>query len=200
MLEDDVIRIGMDLDKDRLPRLFPLLGSGFDLRTEVDLMVSDWFCRQPGLAADYLQNRVQTIFLDGRAVDDPERAMLRDGSVLALSAAMPGLVGATFREGGRYAALRCEISHGEEKAAGEIKMGFLTVKLFNMVAAEIGPVFLQRAIRVKGGELALFLKRLPESFWQGCRNIRVGGRSVAASDLVSRIIEKQRVWLQVALF
>jgi hypothetical protein len=60
-----------------------------------------------------LEERVQTIFLDGRPVDDPATAVMGPGSVVALSASLPGLVGATMRKGGTYASLRSSISHTE---------------------------------------------------------------------------------------
>lgn len=197
MLEDQTSRVDIDIAEDQLRRFFPLLGGGFDILTEVDLTVSAWFCSQPGLATDYLKNRIQTIFLDGKAVDDPEKAIVKDGSTLALSAAMPGLVGATFRKGGRYAALRCEISHSREKASGKRITGLLTLKLFNMVAAEIGPVFLRQAVRVNGRALAVFLDRLPTFFWRGGPNIRLDGKALPTSDFSPQIIEKKYIWLKV---
>jgi hypothetical protein len=194
--QDDGAFLEINVAEDQLPRLFPLLGGGFGLRTDVDLTVSNWFGRQPGLSTDYLQNRVQTIFLDGRAVDDADRAVVRDGSTLALSAAMPGLVGATFRKGGRYAAMRSAISYDQEGEKTGAGTGFLTVKLFNMVAAEIGPLFLERGIRVQGRDLAAFLSRLPDAFRQGCGAVRLDGRPVAFSDLGSSIGGTPHVWLK----
>lgn len=186
----------IDVPADQLPRLFPLLGGGFGLRTEVDLTVSDWFGRQPGLSSEYLQSRVQTIFLDGKAVDDADRAVVRDGTTLALSAAMPGLVGATFRKGGRYAALRSAISYGGEGRGAGAGTGLLTLKLFNMVAAEIGPLFLERGIRVRGGGLVAFLARLPDAFRQGCGAVRLDGRPVAFAELDSRVGNLPYVWMK----
>ena len=183
--------------QERLSDFFPLLGGGFGLHTQVGLTLTEWFGRQPGLSVDYLQERVQTIFLDGRAVDDAERAVIRDGATLALSAAMPGLVGATFRKGGRYAALRSTISlQAQEPEAGAAR-GLLTLKLFNMVAAEIGPAFLRRAVRLPGGRLADFLDHLPRRFRQEWRSVRYEGQQAAFPDLVRKVSEAPWVWLKI---
>ncbi len=198
MQDEDVPLLEMDVPQDRLPGFFPLLGGGFEIHTEVGLTLSEWFARQPGLDARYLKERVQTIFLDGRAVDDADRAVLHDGATLALSAAMPGLVGATFRKGGRYAALRDVISYGGRddmpSIAGD---GTLRLKLFNMVAAEIGPLFLSRGIRVAGADLADFLETLPETFRRDCGATRLGGRPIVFTDLVSVLADAPRVCLRV---
>ena len=187
----------MEVPGDRLASLLPLLGGGFGLHTEVDLALSEWFGRQPGLSANYLRDRVQTIFLNGRAVDDADRAVVRDGATLALSAAMPGLVGATFRKGGRYAALRSAISYEGRNLRDGAGTGLLTLKLFNMVAAEIGPLFLARGVRVAGADLADFMQTLPQTFRRDCRAIRLGGRPISFPDLVSALAGKSHVWLRV---
>ncbi|NJL58424.1 MAG: hypothetical protein HC887_00995 [Desulfobacteraceae bacterium] len=49
---------------------------------------------------DYVLNRISTIFLDGKPVDCLDTAFVRNHSVVSLSAAMPGLVGAVMRRGG----------------------------------------------------------------------------------------------------
>ena len=58
--------------------------------------------------------------------------------VLALSGAMPGLVGATMRRGGYYARMREGITHEETgKADGGGEQGFVVVKLFNRPLADL---------------------------------------------------------------
>jgi len=57
-----------------------------------------------------VKEKISTIFLDGKAVDSPETALLREGSTLALSSAMPGLAGAILRRDGPYASLRSSIT------------------------------------------------------------------------------------------
>ena len=108
---------------------------------------------QLGIAEDYLENRVQTLFLNGKPVDDVDAMKVSDGSILALSAAMPGLAGATLRKGGKYAAFRQQISLGCDSPVLALRKGRITLKLFNQVAEEQGPALLRTGIEVSGGEL-----------------------------------------------
>jgi len=108
-------------------------------------------CDQFAIPADYVTDRITTIFIDNHPVDDLDRTIVQDGSRVTLSAAMPGLVGATMRRGGFYAALRQGISHvaGGVNAAGE--NGTVRVKLFNLLLAELGPLVLARGLILEPG-------------------------------------------------
>ena len=102
----------LTLKKNNLHHFFPLFQQG----VIVKILTGDYqgstfpYLEIP---AEYVENRIQTIFLDGKAVDDLGEAKVRDGSILALSAAMPGLVGATLRRGGAFASLRRSITFSE---------------------------------------------------------------------------------------
>jgi hypothetical protein len=104
---------------------------------------------QLGLGWDYVRDRVETVFLDGMVVDDLEHSVVRDGSTVTLSAAMPGLVGATLRRDGFYKAMRAEISWSA-RADGESTVapapGLVRVKLFNLILREVGPQLLSRGV------------------------------------------------------
>lgn len=101
-----------------------------------------------GLTPEYVQQRITTVFLDGKVVDVLEDAMLREGSRLALSAAMPGLVGATLRRSGPYAAMRAEITRAAEHEVHVCPAAttVVEVKLFNLLIDEIGPLLLERGV------------------------------------------------------
>jgi len=66
----------------------------------VGCSIKNLLCNQFDITPEYLSDRISTIFLNGKPVDDVESAIIKDNSILALSGAMPGLVGATFRKGG----------------------------------------------------------------------------------------------------
>ena len=106
-----------------------------------------------GIAEDYLENRVQTLFLNGKPVDDVDAMKVSDGSTLALSAAMPGLAGATLRKGGKYAAFRQQISLGSDSPVPVLRKGRMILKLFNQVTEEQGPAVLTKGIGISGGDL-----------------------------------------------
>ncbi len=102
----------------------------------------------------YVARRVQTVFLDGSVVDDLDVARLHDGATLSLSAAMPGLVGATLRRGGYYARMRADVSwhDGAEPERGASGApGTILVKLYNLLIREIAPSLLRRGVLVTPG-------------------------------------------------
>jgi hypothetical protein len=102
-----------------------------------------------GIDPAYVAERITTVFLDGQVVDSLETALVRPGSRIALSASLPGLVGATLRRSGMYAAMRASITAGAEPplpaaAAGDGEPA--QVKLFNMLIDELGPVLLRHGV------------------------------------------------------
>ena len=119
--------------------------------------VGDFLTGQLGIDPAYIRDRIATVFLDGSVVDDLTTAIVRPGSTLTLSAAMPGLVGATLRRGGFYSAMRSEISwKGDDDARQPLDgpPGTIRLKLFNSVMREIGPTLLQRGVLVDRREAA----------------------------------------------
>jgi hypothetical protein len=172
-------------DDKHLADFFCLLQRGFRVATRVGISVESILTREFGLDKDSL-DRIQTVFLDGKAVDDLESSFVKDGSVLALSAAMPGLVGATLRRGGYYAGLRSQITSSETPEYIRPKQGLITLKLFNLLIRALGPVFLKRGILVEGKVLRDFLAGQPSSFWTRCRAARLDGRKLEMDELLQR--------------
>jgi hypothetical protein len=150
-----------------LPRLSPLFQQGFLVKIPVSGSIRTILCGHLGLASEYLEGRIQTIFLNGRPVDDVDATMVGGGDTLALSAAMPGLVGATMRRGGYLAGLRANISHRDQEQGDQGGECLVKLKLFNLLTEELGPVFLEKGIWVKEAVLELFLHHQPEDFWAG---------------------------------
>lgn len=156
---------------------FPLLGEGIRVEGPGGSSVSEFLAQAAGIDPAYLARRVQTVFLNGHPVDDLSRAVVRGGDAIALSAALPGLAGAVLRRGSAYAAMRRSISWeetpGEPGGAG---MAAATLKLFNLVARELGPGLLAAGVQVPGATLCAFLER---SFPHGAPagdTVRLDGR------------------------
>jgi len=167
-------------------RFFLLLQQGVMIRRRVGCPV-DSFLRQELGAGPGTVEMIQSVMLDGKPVDDIGAAVVRDGATLALSAAMPGVVGATMRRGGAYALLRSTITYhetGETGAAGE---GWVTIKLFNLLMAELGPSLLRGQVLVASSVLLDLLSELPEDFWRGCRSISSDGMAVDRDQLIDAV-------------
>ncbi|MBW1777166.1 MAG: hypothetical protein JRI76_12065 [Deltaproteobacteria bacterium] len=135
-----------------------LLQTGMILRVPQGTSVRETLVKHFGMDPAYLENRIQTLFLNGKPVDDLDAAVVAEGSVLALSAAMPGLVGATLRRGSYLAAMRQCIEAGAPPPGTGKTPVRVTVKLFNMVAKELGPERLTAGIVVDGSTFHAFLK------------------------------------------
>jgi hypothetical protein len=151
----------MELDVAQLNSFFPLLQKGVTVPAVVGCTLKSLLVDQFAIPAEYVTDRITTIFLNNHPVDDLDHTFIQDGSRVTLSAAMPGLVGATMRRGGFYAALRQGISHVADSGAAADKNGTIRVKLFNLLLAEIGPLVLARGLILERDELTDLLKNLP---------------------------------------
>lgn len=167
--------------KNGLHWFFPFFQKGVIIKTMVGETVNDLLSLHLEIRPEYVEKRIQTIFLDGKAVDNLGEAMVRDGSVLALSAAMPGLVGATLRRGGVFASLRQAITFSQCAKQSSQKEGRIILKLFNLLVPELSPLLLAKGIWVEGEDINRFIGELPEEFWDGCREIVKNGQKIKAS-------------------
>jgi hypothetical protein len=185
------------VEKKRVPAFYPLLARGFIVKTRVGCSVKAMICSCLGLSADYLEQRLQTIFLDGKAVDDTEAVVVREGATLALSAAMPGLAGATLRRGSAYAAMRNQITYQKGTCGESTKDGTICLKLFNLVAADIGQLFLEKGILISGKYLGDLFRSAPEKIISGVRSGEVDGVQMSADRIASTDWEQTQVFLKL---
>jgi len=148
---------------------FPLLQQGMEVEVETGCSLKQLLIEQFGIPADYIASRITTLFLNSRAVDDAATALVHDGAVLALSGAMPGLVGATMRSGGFYAAMRGAMTYHNEEELPAHRQGRIRLKLFNLLLEELGPRVLGRGVVLSAARLREFLAELPAEFrFRGC--------------------------------
>lgn len=178
------VSLSLTLEPDKIQDFFPLLQRGIMVKVQVGCSIKTILCKQFGLSPEYVEDRVKTILLDGKTVDDIDSAIIRDGSILALSAAMPGLAGAILRRGGDLALLRSQTTYREEKKYTLRREGVVVLKLFNLLVNELGPGFLKEGVLVKPEDLDAFLMSLPEKFWEGCKVAAVDGQEVGLDYLL----------------
>jgi hypothetical protein len=194
-----IAKISLTVKPDRMSLFSSLLGQGFTLKSRTGISVRNLLCHQIGVSDDYLDQRIQTIFLDGKVVDNVDTAVIRQGSSLALSAAMPGLAGAVLRRGGAYAAMRSQISHKNNTADDSAENGTVLLKLFNLVALELGPLFLKQGIWIAGKNLGNFFQRVPEFFWDGCLTVKIDGRFQDIRKIPLMEWRQEQVFLKLKL-
>lgn len=180
------LQVRLELVHEDPEDFFLLLQAGFDVRTPcLGQSIRAFLTGQLGLTDEYVRQCISTVFLDGMPVDDLDAAVLNNGSRLALSSAMPGLVGATMRQGSPLAMLRDTITHmhSEPHEQGE---GLVRLKLFNLIMSDIGPLVLRFGILVRTEALRTFLRDHP-SVMAGCRRIQVNGEAVSFDDCMAEI-------------
>jgi hypothetical protein len=181
-----------------LPLFFQLLGEGFGMIVPTNCSVKELLCRHLKIQEEYLENRIQTIIMNGKAVDNVNTATIQEGSTLALSGAMPGLVGAILRTGGILSPMRRQISHNQTKSDSKHDAGEVNLKLFNLVAKELGPAFLHRGVCIKGRRLQEFVSQYADELMQGCTALKLGGETLNPAQLTHIDLSDKSIFLQIA--
>jgi hypothetical protein len=100
------------------PELVNLLQAGFWIEAPGPRSVRAFMRETLFFDDDYIEGSISTVFVDSQPVDDLDAALVGPGSRLALSASMPGLVGAVMRIKSPYASFRSAISYGSAAADG----------------------------------------------------------------------------------
>jgi hypothetical protein len=180
-----------------IPIFFRLLQNGFAVETEVGCSVRTLLVENLDLETTYIEERIQTVFLDGETVDDFDAAVVRDGSILALSAAMPGLIGAILRKGSYYAPMRREISHKKKIESTSSQKGRVIVKLFNLLNRELGPPLFERGVWVGASDLNDILEKHSDSFVNEFKLIEVDGNNYDLNQLTGVKWDSGRVFLRI---
>jgi hypothetical protein len=169
--------------RDALPLFTTVLQSGIEIKTTYGQTLAKFLHNFPGFTAEYLADTVQTIFLNGTAVDDLALPLTGKESVLALSAAMPGLAGAIFRRNSFHSALRTETKSLQSEEKGQ-KSTTVTLKLFNSIARDRGEYFLQAGFCMRADPLTAFLAKRP-NLGQYIVTIKLGEKVIELEELIT---------------
>ena len=197
MPTESVKLVTLQVKADVLPRYLRLLSRGVRVSIIGGCSLIEFLRDTLELEQSYISERVQTIFLNGQVVDDLTTACLQDGDTLALSGAMPGLAGAVLRRGGFYAGFRSGISHCSTADAGGNKEGWLKLKAFNLVAADIGPALLARGVRIPAAALNTLIQSDPEYLQQGSIQILIDAQPCEWSALAG--LSRQDIDLELRI-
>jgi hypothetical protein len=172
---------------------------GVILKVRTGVSVRDFLCIGLGLSYEYVEKRISTIFLNGKPIDDLDSAHIDNDSTISLSAAMPGLVGATMRRGGFYASLRNTITYKDEGRSIESE-GSVRIKLFNIIMKDVGPDLLRKGIYVSRDDVKQLIEKNPNNFIQNCVSIIKNGKEIDAQKLLAEndLLEYDTVLLKLA--
>ncbi len=191
------IHLVMTIGSDNLSTFSQLLMQGFQVKASVGCSVKIFLCRELGLDPDYVDQRIQTIFLNSKAVDNIDKAIVTQGATLALSAAMPGLVGATFRKSGYYSSFRSHVSQQDNIKVSLSHEGKVTIKLFNLIAKDQGHIFLKRGIHISGKKFREFFSQKKDAFRSAFKSISMDGKPVDQDTIESAEWENKAIFLRV---
>ncbi len=160
-----------------------LLQAGVRVRVREAGSVAAFLTGDLGLDRTFIEERIGTVILDGRPVDDIDGTVLGDGCVLSLSAAMPGLVGSSLRRCGLLGPLRSTITSGHRSEVRGASGIVITLKLFNLLTAALGPGVLERGIVLTGEEMLRFIRDGSHAFMESCSGIFLEGSAVGRKEL-----------------
>jgi len=193
-------RITFEVDGPLVSHFFLLLQQGVTIRSRTGCSIASFLREEIGAGIETIK-KIQSVILDGSPVDDLESAVIKDGSVLALSAAMPGLVGATLRRGGTYSSFRSAITYHETQEECVEGEGLVQIKIFNLLMAELGPRLLQKGVIISSEDFIRFANGQSQDFWQGCRRITLDGKALEAGELQDKawLSGKGQIFLSVSL-
>ncbi|MCX8110306.1 MAG: hypothetical protein N3D15_03535 [Syntrophorhabdaceae bacterium] len=170
-----------------IPVFLTLLQEGVTLKGNIGISVRDAIKEHLGITDEYIDKKVSTILLNGSVVDDMDRATIDEGSVLALSGAMPGLVGATMRTHSPYASFRNVITYKEKNRLSAVKKGVFQIKLFNVLLEDLGLGLLKKGILVNPERVRLILKTQSKIDIKG---ISLDGMSLGLDELDKRLSDE----------
>jgi len=177
-------RLHLVVGPGRIGDFSQIFRTGVGVAVRVGCSLKDLLCGQFRLDESYVDRRITTIFLDGKPVDAVGSVRIREGSTLALSAAMPGLAGAILRRGGPLAPLRANIPRGDgEGGEAPERDGVITVKLFNLLTRELAPAFLRRGVLLPAAQAEIFFRGRDGAFWGGCIEILLDGERIGPETL-----------------
>jgi len=172
----------LHFQNDPIAAFFPFLQKGFYVEITPGNL-QDMLCQMCGIDSGRVRDRIQTLFLNGKPVDDLETVFVQDGDCLALSAAMPGLVGATMRSGGVLAGFRNAISYRPAETQSNLHGGVLSIKLFNLLIKEMGPRFLRQGILMMPDDLRNLLASLLEDDWKNVKTAELNAQVINTDAL-----------------
>ena len=189
--QQSLTRLAFKVVPGSLPLFTTVLQSGIEVKTTCGVALGRFLSNFPGFTADYLADTVQTIFLNGTAVDDLTTPLTGDHPTLALSAAMPGLAGAIFRKNSFHAALRTDTRtiQSEPTVKGDLTV---TVKLFNSIAKERGEELLNQGVCLQAATLSVFFASRPHLF-KDIRMILLNDKAIDKTDLSQILSEQNKV-------
>ncbi len=179
-----------------VPLFATVLQAGIAIETRSGESLGAFLDKLPGFTRDYITDEIQTIFLNGTAIDDLETPLEGDSPVLALSAAMPGLAGAIFRRNSFHAALRTTVAEKQAAHSEHDEMITISLKLFNSIARDRGSALLGQGVSINSANLLNFFMTSP-ALLNHLRHIDLDGKEGSRIELLAYLKEASLLHLTI---
>jgi hypothetical protein len=197
--EDTIGAILFFIGPSALPWFNEILQRGFFMINPVGISIEEFLTKQIGLSREYIGHKISTVLLDGKIVHDIGSAIIKRGSVIAFSSALPGFVGVSLRRGTLNQSL-CGPGITEEINSPDSKeRGVLCVKLYNLPMIDLGPSFMKRGILLRSAGILEFLKTQPDAFWRDCSKILLDGKKIDPVSLGAENMTGRYEWLRLSI-
>jgi len=190
--------------------MFPfsyILQEGVRLNIKTGCSLRHFLIKNCGISNHYIDDRIKTAFINQKPVDNYDTAIIHDQDSLALSGAMPGLIGAAFRKNSMFSPFRSTISYDMDMSDNGSKppvriYGTVTIKLFNLLIKEIGPGLLKKGVFIHADALLNIIKEERSKMNGLFQSIIINGQKQNGKEIKSlwrRPLENEWVWLVVQL-
>ena len=188
--KDTAPAITLQLSQEGLDKFTALLQSGVEIQTKAGEPLLQFLEKIPGFTPEYIDNEIQTIFLDGTAIDDVHAPLTDTETVIALSAAMPGLSGAIYRKNSIHSPLR-SVHHQYDKTKVDEKTISIYLKLFNSIARDRGAEMLRQGVTLKTSTILTFLQTRP---WliDHIQAVVINDHPVATTDSLMETLQRAK--------
>jgi len=199
MNQQNATRLEITLQPKLLEFFLPIFQQGVWVRGVLGCSIRSFLNTYAKLDDDYIDRRIQTFFLNNKPVDNIDSAVVQDQDTLALSTAMPGLLGAMLRKGSYYAAMRQSISQQDRQQSTGAHEGRVRLRLFNFLISEIGPNLLKQGIWIEEKHLRPCLENLAVRFRAQGLDIKVNSENKKieewssihwAEEVLLKVLEK----------
>lgn len=197
LIQPPAMKLCLNVSNDLIPLFLRLLSQGVIIFIHTGSTLKELLCGQLNIQEEYLDERIKTIFLNSKAVDDVNSATVESDSTLALSGPMPGLAGATFRRGGFFSGMRSQISYNKTLSSAPKGNGKIRLKLFNLVVKELGPTFLERGVWIDPKQLQNFISENADQLTKGCLSAKIDGQDIESTEVANIDFSSMMVQLQV---
>ena len=161
----------------------PEFQKGFFIYSNQGKSIFEFLTEDCLIAREYISKKIQTIMINGSPVDDIFDTKISKVSICALSAALPGILGAMMRMGSPYAAMRESIT---AKTDGAIESGekiAILLKLFNIVLHDLRSDFLKNGILLEKNRVYEMFVKNESDLNLNCKEISLNFSPVENNSL-----------------